>query len=201
MTKYKTRYDPPDIYEALDAAEGLTDDVAEQADIAASLIGVSVDDAKAAIEKRTEAAEARKARMSRLAAAAERGPATENGIPSSSARGAGAPNMSWLHGNQSTPRGSLRNDHGHGDQHGSAANDFGHPLDNRMPDHNRSGQNRRNHAQAPEVVVVRKTKSRSFAPHDTARGDRTETRGEAATRPSAPRKSSLGGKLRLNLNG
>jgi protein involved in polysaccharide export with SLBB domain len=53
-TKYgprRVRHDPPVIAEAIAAAEGLSDDAAEQAEIAASLMGVSVEEATAEIKK------------------------------------------------------------------------------------------------------------------------------------------------------
>jgi hypothetical protein len=43
----RVRKDPPTIEEALIAAEALADDPAQRAEIAASLMGVSVDDVKA----------------------------------------------------------------------------------------------------------------------------------------------------------
>ena len=53
-TKYgprRVRHDPPVIAEAIAAAQGLSDDAAEQAAIAASLIGVTVEEAAAEIKK------------------------------------------------------------------------------------------------------------------------------------------------------
>ena len=53
-TKYgprRVRHDPPVIAEAIAAAQGLSDDPAEQAEIAASLMGVPVEDAAAEIKK------------------------------------------------------------------------------------------------------------------------------------------------------
>ncbi|WP_366653584.1 hypothetical protein [Fodinicurvata sp. EGI_FJ10296] len=175
MTKYTTRYDPPDIFEALDAAEGLTDDAAEQAEIAASLLGVSVDDARAAIDKRAEAVEARRARMERIATSAsrQRAPATGNGAYASSPDMT-PPDMSWYHGFKAP-------------QHGGSGEN-GHPLDNRGMDQHRPSHGRRAQSSTPEVVVVRKGKPRSTAtPHDAAR-------------PASARRPSLEGKLRLNLN-
>lgn len=179
MTKYTTRYDPPDIFEALDAAEGLTDDAAEQADIAASLLGVSVEDARAAIDKRAEAVEARRARMERIASSAsrQREPATGNGAYAASPD-MSPPDMSWYHGFKAP-------------QHGGSGQN-GHPLDNRGSDQQRpSGPShgRRTQSPAPEVVVVRKGKPRSTAvPQDTARP------------AGSTRRPSLEGRLRLNLN-
>ncbi len=42
----RVRHDPPSIEEALFAAQGLTDEVEHQIEIAASLMGVSVDDVR-----------------------------------------------------------------------------------------------------------------------------------------------------------
>ncbi len=53
-TKYgprRVRHDPPVIAEAIAAAQGLSDDMAEQAEIAASLMGIPVDEALAEIKK------------------------------------------------------------------------------------------------------------------------------------------------------
>ena len=53
-TKYgprRVRHDPPVIAEAIAAAQGLSDDAGEQAEIAASLIGVTVEEAAAEIKK------------------------------------------------------------------------------------------------------------------------------------------------------
>lgn len=53
-TKYgprRVRHDPPVIAEAIAAAQGLSDDAAEQAEIAASLMGVTVEEAAAEIRK------------------------------------------------------------------------------------------------------------------------------------------------------
>ena len=53
-TKYgrrRVRHDPPVIAEAIAAAQGLSDDAAEQAEIAASLMGVTVEEAAAEIKK------------------------------------------------------------------------------------------------------------------------------------------------------
>ena len=53
-TKYgmrRVRHDPPEIAEAIAAAQGLSDDASEQAEIAASLMGVSVEEAQAEIKK------------------------------------------------------------------------------------------------------------------------------------------------------
>ena len=53
-TKYgprRVRHDPPVIAEAIAAAEGLSADAAEQAEIAASLMGVTVEEATAEIKK------------------------------------------------------------------------------------------------------------------------------------------------------
>ena len=47
----RVRHDPPVIAEAIAAAQGLADDPAEQAEIAASLMGVSVEEAAAEIKK------------------------------------------------------------------------------------------------------------------------------------------------------
>jgi hypothetical protein len=53
-TKYgkrRVRHDPPVIAEAIAAAQGLSDDLDEQAEIAASLMGVPVEEAAAEIRK------------------------------------------------------------------------------------------------------------------------------------------------------
>lgn len=53
-TKYgmrRVRHDPPVIAEAIAAAQGLSDDPAEQAEIASSLMGVPLEDAAAEIKK------------------------------------------------------------------------------------------------------------------------------------------------------
>jgi hypothetical protein len=47
----RVRRDPPSLAEALAAAEGLTDDVEAQVEIAASLMGVPVDEAKAELQR------------------------------------------------------------------------------------------------------------------------------------------------------
>ena len=54
MTKYGSRrvkQAPPTLEEAVFAAQGITDDPAEQADIAAALMGIPLDSAKAAVRK------------------------------------------------------------------------------------------------------------------------------------------------------
>ena len=53
-TKYgprRVRHDPPVIAEAIAAAQGLSDDASEQAEIAASLMGVTVEEAAVEIRK------------------------------------------------------------------------------------------------------------------------------------------------------
>jgi hypothetical protein len=53
-TKYgsrRVRYDPPTLAEALAAAQGFTDDLSGQLQIAAELMGVSVAEAKAEMQK------------------------------------------------------------------------------------------------------------------------------------------------------
>jgi hypothetical protein len=53
-TKYgprRVRRDPPVLAEAIAAAQGLTDDIAQQAELAASLMGISVAEVKAEMEK------------------------------------------------------------------------------------------------------------------------------------------------------
>lgn len=53
-TKYgkrRVRRDPPDLLEALAAAAGLTDDPDHQADLAAQLMGVDIDDVKAEMKR------------------------------------------------------------------------------------------------------------------------------------------------------
>ncbi len=47
----KVRYDPPTLTEAIAAAQGLSSDVNEQAEIAANLIGVPVAEVKAELQK------------------------------------------------------------------------------------------------------------------------------------------------------
>jgi hypothetical protein len=56
------RYDPPTLEEAVFAAQGLTEDLAEQAEIAAGLMDVTIDDVKPLIRK----AAARKAAGARV---------------------------------------------------------------------------------------------------------------------------------------
>lgn len=53
-TKYgprRVRHDPPVLAEAIAAAQGLTDDFDQQAEVAAELIGAPVDDVKAEMKK------------------------------------------------------------------------------------------------------------------------------------------------------
>jgi len=53
-TKYgkrRVRHDPPTLEEAIFAARGLTDDVEQQVEIAASLMEVSVDEVRKALKK------------------------------------------------------------------------------------------------------------------------------------------------------
>ena len=53
-TKYgprRVRHDPPVLAEAIAAAQGLTDDVDQQAELAAELIGAPVDEVKAEMKK------------------------------------------------------------------------------------------------------------------------------------------------------
>ncbi len=53
-TKYgprRVRHDPPTLEEAIFAARGLTDDVEQQVDIAASLMEVPADEVRAALKK------------------------------------------------------------------------------------------------------------------------------------------------------
>lgn len=47
----RVRQDPPTLAEALAAAQGLTDDVQAQLEIAAGLMGVSVSDARAELQR------------------------------------------------------------------------------------------------------------------------------------------------------
>ena len=47
----RVRHDPPVIAEAIAAAQGLSDDPAEQAEIAASLMGVPVEDVQSELKK------------------------------------------------------------------------------------------------------------------------------------------------------
>lgn len=54
QTKYgsrKVRRDPPTLEEAIAAAQGLTDDIAQQIEIAASLMEVSADEVRAKMPK------------------------------------------------------------------------------------------------------------------------------------------------------
>ncbi len=54
MTKYgsrRVRQEPPTLEEAIFAAQGMSDDLAAQAAIAADLMGVPVDQVKAAVRK------------------------------------------------------------------------------------------------------------------------------------------------------
>ena len=53
-TKYgkrRVRHDPPDLAEAIAAAQGLTDDVDHQAELAAELMGIPVADVKVEMKK------------------------------------------------------------------------------------------------------------------------------------------------------
>ena len=53
-TKYgprRVRHDPPDLSEAIAAAQGLTDDIDGQVEIAAQLMDVPADDVRAEIER------------------------------------------------------------------------------------------------------------------------------------------------------
>jgi hypothetical protein len=52
----RVRHDPPTLTEAVFAAQGLTDDPDHQADIAAELMGVSLDEARVAVAEAVEAA-------------------------------------------------------------------------------------------------------------------------------------------------
>jgi len=59
MTKYgsrRVRRDPPTLDEAIFAAMGITEDAAEQAEIAASLMGLPLEEVKAELKKATRAA-------------------------------------------------------------------------------------------------------------------------------------------------
>lgn len=47
----RVRHDPPVLAEAIAAAQGLTDEPAEQAEIAAALMGVPVEEVKAEMDK------------------------------------------------------------------------------------------------------------------------------------------------------
>jgi len=63
-TKYgprRVRHDPPDLAEAIAAAEGLTDDVGGQAEIAAQLMDMPVDVVKAEIARMAAEAKAKEA--------------------------------------------------------------------------------------------------------------------------------------------
>jgi hypothetical protein len=63
-TKYgprRVRHDPPDILEAIAAAQGLTDDLNGQAEIAAQLMDVPVEDVKLEIERLAAEEKAREA--------------------------------------------------------------------------------------------------------------------------------------------
>jgi len=54
QTKYgprRVRHDPPTLAEAVAAARGLTDDIAEQVEIAASLMGLPPDEVRAEVLK------------------------------------------------------------------------------------------------------------------------------------------------------
>ncbi len=59
----RVRHDPPTLLEAAIAAQGFTDDIEHQAEIAAQLMGASVEEARAAVAEATKiaAAEAREA--------------------------------------------------------------------------------------------------------------------------------------------
>ena len=57
-TKYgrrRVRRDPPTLEEAIFAAAGITDDQAEQAEIAASLMGMPLDEVQAEVKKHARA--------------------------------------------------------------------------------------------------------------------------------------------------
>jgi hypothetical protein len=81
-TKYgprRVRHDPPDLSEAIAAAQGLTDDVAGQAEIAAQLMGVDVEYARTEIERlaAAERAAANKRSRTLTIAAPRRGGQTQ----------------------------------------------------------------------------------------------------------------------------
>ena len=59
----RVRHDPPTLLEAAVAAQGFTDDIEHQAEIAAQLMGASLEEARAAVAEATKiaAAEAREA--------------------------------------------------------------------------------------------------------------------------------------------
>ena len=52
----RVRHDPPTLSEAVFAAQGLTDDPDHQADIAAELMGVDLEEARVAVSEALEAA-------------------------------------------------------------------------------------------------------------------------------------------------
>lgn len=52
MAGFRTKYEPPGLEEALVAAEGLTQDPQEQLEIAASLMGVAIEEVRACRDKR-----------------------------------------------------------------------------------------------------------------------------------------------------
>jgi len=52
MAGFRTKYEPPEIEEALIAAEGLTQDAEEQVEIAASLMGASLEEVRACRDQR-----------------------------------------------------------------------------------------------------------------------------------------------------
>ena len=47
MSQYRTKYEPPEIEEALVAAEGLSSDADEQLEIAATLMGIDIETVRA----------------------------------------------------------------------------------------------------------------------------------------------------------
>ena len=76
QTKYgsrRVRHDPPTLAEAIAAAQGLTDDREHQVVLAAELMGVSVDDARAELKK---VSPDRRATLTMVASTRDKGPRT-----------------------------------------------------------------------------------------------------------------------------
>lgn len=88
--RYKTKYEPPELDEALYAAEGLTDDLEEQVRIAASLMGVSTAEAAEAQRLRAERPEPEPTYNSRT-------PSSSQGRGHRSGRSSGEPEVVVIH--------------------------------------------------------------------------------------------------------
>jgi hypothetical protein len=75
----RVRHDPPTLEEAVFAARGLTDDAEHQAEIAAQLMGVELDEAREAV-RLAEIAAAQEARRTIVTPAARYGEAAPRGV-------------------------------------------------------------------------------------------------------------------------